>query len=153
MIKYDSVMLTFIEVPDEISLCINCTCCPLNCTGCFEPWLREDRGKELTFDEIDLLLSQCTGVTCVCFMGGINDYNTLYHLMAHTKYRGYKIALYSGHPHMQPGIMDLVDYYKVGPYMPEYGGLDSPTTNQRFWKKDGNGQWIDITYKFQLKRV
>ena len=153
MIKYDNVLLTFTEVPDEISMCINCTCCPLRCKECFEPWLQKDYGRELTFDELDRLTAQCPGITCVCFMGGINDYNTLYHLMAHLKYRGYKIAIYSGHPHMQPGIMDLVDYYKVGPYMPEYGGLDKPTTNQRFWKKEWNNEWVDITYKFQMKRV
>jgi hypothetical protein len=36
--------------------------------------------------------------------------------------------------------------------MPEYGPLNSPTTNQRFWKKEWNNEWIDITYRFQ-KRV
>lgn len=152
MIKYDSFMVTFTEVPDELSLCINCTCCPLRCKGCFEPWLQENRGAELTFAEIDNLLYKCRGVTCVCFMGGINDYHALYHLMAHVKYKGLKVAVYSGHPHMQPGIMEQADYYKVGPYMPEYGPLDSPTTNQRFWKKEWNNEWTDITYRFQ-KRV
>lgn len=140
MIKYEKAMFTFTEVPDELSLCINCTCCPLKCKGCFEPWLRDDYGKELTNDEVDLLLSDCPWVTCVCFMGGINDYITLYHLMEYVKSRGYKVAIYSGHPHMQPGIMDLADYYKVGPYMPEYGPLNSKTTNQRFWKKENNCQ-------------
>ena len=86
-------------------------------------------------------------------MGGINDYIALYHLMEHVKSRGYKVAIYSGHPHMQPGIMDLADYYKVGPYMPEYGSLNSKTTNQRFWKKENNCQWTDITYRFQEERV
>lgn len=148
MIKYEKAMLTFTEVPDEISLCINCTCCPLRCKECFEPWLQNNYGKQLTFDELDRLTADSPWITCVCFMGGINDYNTLYHLMAHLKYKGLKIALYSGHNHMQPGIMDLVDYYKLGPYMPEYGPLNKKTTNQRFWKKE-NGQWIDITYRFQ----
>lgn len=152
MIKYDKVMLTFLEVPDEISMCINCTCCPLRCRGCFEPWLQEDCGKELTFEELDKLTAQCPGITCVCFMGGINDYNTLYHLMAHLKYRGYKIAIYSGHDYFQPGIVDLADYYKIGPYIPERGPLNNPNTNQKFFKKENN-EWIDITYRFQLKRV
>ena len=60
--KYDSFMITFTEVPDELSLCINCTCCPLRCKGCFEPWLQEDRGAELTFAEIDNLLYKCRGI-------------------------------------------------------------------------------------------
>jgi hypothetical protein len=32
------------------------------------------------------------------------------------------------------------------------GPLNAETTNQRFFKKENNN-WIDITYKFQQKRV
>ena len=138
MIKYEKAMFTFTEVPDELSLCINCTCCPLKCKGCFEPWLQNNYGKVLTFDEIDRLIADYPHITCVCFMGGINDYETLYHLMAHIKYKGYKTALYSGHTEMQQDIMNVVDYYKVGPYIPECGPLNSPSTNQCFWKKENN---------------
>lgn len=56
MIKYDNILVTFTEVPDEISLCINCTCCPLSCKNCFEPWLRNNYGKELTMERIKEML-------------------------------------------------------------------------------------------------
>lgn len=85
-------------------------------------------------------------------MGGINDYSSLAELMQVVKDWGLKVAIYSGHDYIESIIEPYVDYYKIGPYIPECGPLDSPTTNQKFFKKENN-QWIDITYKFQLKRV
>ena len=40
---------------------------------------------------------------------------------------------------MEPAIMDEVSYYKIGPYVPEFGPLNQLTTNQRFYKKTNNG--------------
>lgn len=85
-------------------------------------------------------------------MGGINDYPGLANLMKHIKYKGIKVALYSGHSEMNPEVATIVDYYKVGPYIEELGPLNKETTNQKFFKKENN-KWIDITYKFQIKRV
>ena len=56
MIRFESTLRTFTEVPDEISLCINCTCCPLRCKGCFEPWLRENSGYILNEQSLKELL-------------------------------------------------------------------------------------------------
>ena len=36
-IKYESTLITFTEIPDEISLCLNISGCPCHCEGCFEP--------------------------------------------------------------------------------------------------------------------
>ena len=152
MIKYDSILVTFTEVPDEISLCINCTCCPLKCPGCFEPWLQRDCGKILTYDELNIMLEKAGYISCVCFMGGINDYESLVNFMKHIKYKGLKVALYSGHSEMNPEVAQIADFYKIGPYIQELGPLNAETTNQRFFKKENNN-WIDITYKFQQKRV
>lgn len=100
--------------------------------------MRENRGKELTYEEIDRILAKSNGISCVCFMGGINDYPTLANLMRHIKYKGLKVALYSGHPEMCPEIADIADYYKIGPYIPEFGPLNHKTTNQKFFKKENN---------------
>lgn len=35
--KYESTLITFTEIPDEISLCLNISGCPCHCEGCFEP--------------------------------------------------------------------------------------------------------------------
>lgn len=151
MIKFERTLVTFTEVPDEISLCINCTCCPLHCKGCFEPWLQNDDGEILTEEELYRLIKTNQYITCVCFMGGINDYNTLAKLMMFVKNLNLKVAIYSGHNHIEPIIEPYVDYYKIGPYQPECGPLNLTTTNQKFYKKENN-QWINITYKFQNRR-
>ena len=31
-------------------------------------------------------------------------------------------------------MLALLDYLKLGPYDERFGGLDSPTTNQRFYR-------------------
>ena len=138
MIKYDSTLVTFTEVPDEISLCINCTCCPLRCKGCFEPWLREDRGTILTPELLQDLCGKNSHITCICFMGGINDYSSLAKLMQAAKDLGLKVAIYSGHNSFNSEIEPLVDYYKIGPFIPECGPLNKKTTNQKFYKKENN---------------
>ena len=52
--------------------------------------------------------------------------------------------------------MNVLDYIKVGPYKEELGGLDSPNTNQRFYKitTSDSSSLInikDITLKFRKK--
>ena len=46
----------------------------------------------------------------------------------------------------------ILDYYKIGPYIPEKGPLNKNTTNQVMYKKV-DGEWKDITYRFQEKKV
>ena len=41
-------MITFSEVPDEISLCINISNCPIKCPDCHSKFLWENIGKEIT---------------------------------------------------------------------------------------------------------
>ena len=77
-IKYDdSALITFTEVPDEVSLCLNITGCPCNCEGCFEPWLRYDAGTELNYAELQRLIDLHPHITCVCFMGGDRYYDDI----------------------------------------------------------------------------
>jgi anaerobic ribonucleoside-triphosphate reductase activating protein len=44
--------------------------------------------------------------------------------------------------------LDYFDYIKVGPYKKDLGGLRNPNTNQKLYKKDKNGRWENITYRF-----
>ena len=53
---------------------------------------------------------------------------------------------------MNDSLAEVLDYYKVGPYIPEFGPMDKISTNQHLYKKQNN-QWIDITYRFQEKKV
>ena len=44
----------------------------------------------------------------------------------------------------------IYDFIKTGPYVEALGGLKSPTTNQRFYRREGE-KWIDETHLFQRK--
>ena len=70
MIKYLETLVTFAEIPDEITLCINITNCPCNCNGCHSSYLSKDIGEELNNDVLDKLISDNSGISCIAFMGG-----------------------------------------------------------------------------------
>ena len=55
-LKYVDTLVSFSEIPDEISLCINISNCPNNCKGCHSPWLKEDSGTPLTYMELKRLI-------------------------------------------------------------------------------------------------
>ena len=44
------------------------------------------------------------------------------------------------------------DYVKLGQYIESLGGLKSPTTNQRLYKRE-NDNWTDITSVFWKKNL
>ncbi len=154
MLKYESTLVTFTEVPDEISLCFNLTLCPCHCQGCFEPWLAEDSGVILTINEVQQWLSKKPHCTCICFMGGDNDHESLIQLCRKIRqcWPQLKLAMYSGCNKRDENLAQELDYYKIGPYIPQAGPLNKTTTNQRFFKKDADENWQDITYRFQEKK-
>ena len=153
MLKYESSLVTFTEIPDEVTLCINITGCPCHCENCFEPWLQEDKGENLTTSVLDDLITQHNGITCVCFMGGDRSHLDILQLARHIKqnYSRLKVAMYSGFSLIDINLSLALDYYKIGPFMPKYGPLNHETTNQRLYKI-ANSQMTDITYKFQKER-
>ena len=152
MLKYVDTLVSFQEVPDEISLCINISNCPCHCEGCHSPYLAEDIGTELTWNELEKLIKNNIGISCVCFMGGDSCPDYIEQLALFIKYQSWyplKVAWYSGKSSI-PNDLDisLFNYIKVGPYIPKLGGLDKETTNQIMYKVD-NGNLIDITYRFK----
>ena len=68
MIKYTETQVTFSEVPDEISLCINISNCPHRCKNCHSPHLQEDIGEELTFEVLDKLINTSSFFKPNCFV-------------------------------------------------------------------------------------
>lgn len=144
MVKYLNSKVTFSEVPDEISLCINITGCKYRCKGCHSPWLWEDTGEELTKEVLNKLIFENPGITCVCFMGGEpEDINEL------AKDCPVKVAYYTGAESISDKLeLENFSYIKVGPYIKEFGGLSSRYTNQTFYYIDENLVIHDITDKF-----
>jgi len=150
VLKFLNTEIVFREIPDEISLAINLTNCPLRCQGCHSPWLREDIGKELT-DEILLeLIKQSSGITCVLFLGGDSSYEDIRRFAKIIKNTGLKVAWYSGQTIIHTSDLEFFDYIKIGPYEKKLGGLDKITTNQRLFKVINSKYDLqDITFKFQ----
>lgn len=157
MIKYKYCKEVFSEVPREISLGISITGCTIRCKGCHSRELWEDTGTPLTIEELQLLLDNHKGITCLLLLGGEHSIDELIPLFEYAHQR-VKTAWYCGLdmlPKDKKEIIDHLDYLKIGHYDQELGGLDSPTTNQRMFFLDHNldgSYWqIDITSKFQNK--
>lgn len=154
MLKYTDCLVTFSEVPDEISLCIEISNCPIHCPECHSKELWGDIGQELTKTGIEDLLTSNRGVTCVCFMGGDAEPIEVNKLSqwVHSHYGDtIKTAWYSG-AESYPTFTPDFDYIKIGPYKSECGPLNVKTTNQKMVKIHNRGQqdWYmeDITNKF-----
>ena len=56
--KYTEAIVTFQEVPGEVSLTLSISGCPLRCMYCHSPHLREDIGIPLTVQELARLLEE-----------------------------------------------------------------------------------------------
>ena len=151
MLKYVDVLVSFQEIPDEITLCINISKCPCHCEGCHSPYLAEDIGNLLGYWTLNNLIKTNKGITCVCFMGGDSDPEWVATLAFRVKrdFPDLKIGWYSGRQHLPSNFpIQHFTYIKIGPYIPKLGGLDKETTNQIMYKVD-NGNLIDITYRFK----
>lgn len=152
MLRYTEAEITFAEIPDEISLCINISNCPCHCEGCHSSYLAQDIGKELNEDELTHLIDRNKGISCVAFMGGDASPHEIHTLAMYIRehYPNLKIAWYSGREqiHIRAALnLQNYDYIKIGPYMPDRGPLNNPNTNQKFFKIT-NGELENITYKF-----
>ena len=147
-----SFEIVFQEVPGEVTLALNISGCPNRCPGCHSPHLREDIGEELTPELLDILVARYSpGITCVCFMGGDQDPEYVAELAQHVQLKGLKTAWYSGREWAIAEYKSTVfDFVKFGPYVEALGGLKSPTTNQRFYRREGEN-WIDETSLFHRK--
>lgn len=154
MLKYVDTKVVFAEIPDEITLAINISGCPCNCKGCHSSYLAGDIGERLDFDSLDKVINANTGVTCISFMGGDVDSSNVNILaeFIRAKYPELKVAWYSGRQELNEDIELMnFDYIKLGPYIEEFGPLNSKTTNQRMYKvvkQNGNYELVDITNKF-----
>lgn len=151
MLHYQSTRITFAEVPDEISLCIEIAGCTLHCPGCHSPWLWKDEGQDLTAEEVKKLINQNSGITCVCFMGGKPE--EIENLIKELKSCRVKLAWYTGLEENQVHInLKYLSYVKFGPYVAEKGPINKRTTNQRLYRIDYNDYGIvrmeDITSRF-----
>ncbi len=163
MLKVASYDIVFQEIPGEVTLALNLSGCPCHCPGCHSPHLWEDTGEPLDEDLLDGLIARYEGLmTCVAFMGGDADPEAVIRLADYIKqsrannHRSpLKTAWYSGRPAAPESFhfpLTTFNYVKFGPYVEALGGLKSETTNQRLYKRVGDG-WEDITSAFWKKTL
>ena len=156
MLKHTNYNIVFQEVPNEVTLSVSISNCPNRCKGCHSPHLWEDNGEALDNEVITALLAKYkNAVTCVCFMGGDANPDEVEQLAVFVKKltdNQLKVAWYSGKKNF-PAACSLhnFDYVKLGPYIEKFGGLDSPNTNQRFYKI-ANGKMVDMTSVFVMEK-
>jgi anaerobic ribonucleoside-triphosphate reductase activating protein len=133
--KYDIV---FQEVPGEISLAFYMTGCGLRCSGCHSPelWVATN-GRPLMPPLFDQLIQRYyPDVSCVLFMGGDWEPLWLSYYLGRAQRQGLKTALYTGREidELPQGVLSRLDFLKTGPWRSELGGLNSPSTNQKFYR-------------------
>lgn len=144
--KYTDAKVVFRELPDEITLAINISGCPIHCPDCHSKYLWEDVGTELDYFRLYRLIRENEGITAVCFMGGDacpDQIMSLTRFVKTTFYNKIKTGWYSGQ--LSKPYTTWLDYVKLGPYVKECGPINKEGSNQKLYK-NVNGQWKDITY-------
>ena len=150
MLKYVDTKVVFRELPDEITLAINLSGCPCHCKGCHSSYLAEDIGEPLDLQHLTNLIDSNKGITCVGLMGGDANPSEVDDIAQDIKeyYPELKVGWYSGRQELSKDIeLGNFDFIKLGPYIEEFGPLNSKTTYQRFYKVS-DGELVDITSKF-----
>ena len=149
MLKYLWTKEVFQEVPNEMSLAVAISGCKIHCRGCHSRELWEDKGEALDVETLCGLLNQHRGITTLLLMGGEHDIDILIELFQYAHKR-VKTAWYCGLdmvPKDKKGILDYLDYVKIGRFDLDLGPLNDPATNQRFYKVE-KGKLYDCTNLF-----
>lgn len=155
MLRYANYDIVFQEIPGEVTLAINLSNCPNHCKGCHSSYLWADKGTVLDQAELlEILRKYGSAITCVCFMGGDAAPHEVEQLSLFLKSQQeypLKTGWYSGKNELPPYLaVQSFDFIKIGAYEERCGGLDSPTTNQRFYRIE-QGEMIDETSRFRDK--
>lgn len=136
--------ITLNEVPDKVAFFIELGSCTQRCKGCHSKELWEEV-KEPT--SLDALLKEAEevidkGANAIVLMGGtcnglnIKELSTILQALSDIA----PTCLYSGSDNQKLNRFFAentnITWIKTGSYKEELGGLSSPTTNQRFYRKE-----------------
>ena len=155
MLRSVNYNIVFQEVPGEVTLAINLSNCPNHCKGCHSPYLQDNTGEILDKNVlVGLLEKYGNAITCVCFMGGDaspREVERCSVFIRNQTNERIKTAWYSGkNSFPRECSLQNFDYIKLGAYIGHLGGLDSKTTNQRFYRVN-NGKMVNMTEMFFKK--
>ena len=138
-------MITFQEVPDEVSLSFLITGCPMRCKGCHSPtsW---NINKWIELNLLEEIKPYKNLITCVLFLWGEWHRDELIKNLKICEDLWFKTCLYTWLEHIDDDeIIWLLDYIKYWSYKQELWWLDNPNTNQRFYNLN---TWEDLTHIF-----
>lgn len=143
--------VVFQECPGEVALCFSFFGCPLRCDGCHSEELWNDQGgNELTPEIFEHYLNQYKGlISAVVFFGGEWKAKNLQTLLIIAQQHQLKTCLYTGLNAVSRHLRPHLDFAKVGPWTPSLGGLDSISSNQKFYALKDAQLSEDLTHLFR----
>lgn len=145
--KLLSKQITFIEVPNEVSITLMIAGCPLKCKWCHSPKKDFKEAEELNAEWFtDIINSYKWFITCVCFLWWEWHKDELITLLDISKQSNLKTCLYTWLTKIDWDIKKRLDYLKTWPWIQSLWWLNSKTTNQKFKNLK---TWEDLTYLFQ----
>lgn len=146
--RFVTEQICFQEVPGEIALGFTISGCPVGCKGCHSADTWSPRmGRVLTPTYLLERLDTYKGMlTCVLFLGGEWHPDILTYYLKLAQQQGLKTCLYTGYDDVSEQIKAQLTYLKVGRWQAELGGLESASTNQKFYDLR-SGECLN--YRFQ----
>lgn len=134
--------ITLNEVPNKVAVFIEFSNCTLRCKGCHSPHLQSDCFTGDTVDTKEILSyvnKQIDNLAnYIVLMGG--DTNGIpkedLYLLIDRLAEIAPVMLYSGSEDISILAETNLTLLKTGGYIEEFGGLLSPTTNQKVFKKE-----------------
>ena len=165
-----STGITLNEVPDKIAYFIELGSCTQRCKGCHSKELWEEVKSPMSLEDVLRWAEKAieSGATAIVLMGGTCNKMSIPDLLKVLDGLS-EIAptcLYSGLDDEETNTYIAehsgITWLKTGSYKEELGGLSSPTTNQRFYRKeyeqifknhqyvDNKMVFVDETHLFQI---
>lgn len=150
--------VTLAEIPGEIAVFFEIGNCVRKCKGCHSPMLQIPIDKELWGDVENMAhyaeLEKSRGATAIVLMGGTTNRVDPMELKKAVERLSeiLPVGIYSGASVNSVATKFLksipaLTWLKAGEFKQSLGGLNSMTTNQRFYQKTASG-WEDITASF-----
>lgn len=145
VLKYPVVNtdITFNELPDKMAYALELGACRQHCVGCHSPELQEE---DVSLTSLLDILEEAqdaidAGANAIVVMGGTNNKHITDESLIALLRDLSDIAptgLYSGSDDEDHDKMLAAEghctWLKTGPYVEALGGLESPRTNQRFYR-------------------